>query len=33
MILTAESEGATVSCIDEPSPLDRFEGVGAALRF
>ncbi|MBI2212861.1 MAG: hypothetical protein HYU52_04380 [Acidobacteria bacterium] len=33
MVLTAEGEGATVSCIDEPSPIDRFEGVGAALRF
>lgn len=33
MILSAEAEGATVSCIDDPSPLDRFEGVGAALRF
>lgn len=33
MILTAEAEGATVACIDEASPLDRFEGVGAALRF
>ena len=33
MILTAEAEGATVHCVDEPSALDRFEGIGAALRF
>jgi len=33
IILSAEAEGASVSCIDEPSALDRFDGVGAALRF
>jgi peptide subunit release factor 1 (eRF1) len=33
MILTAEADGTAVACIDEPSPLDRFEGVGASLRF
>jgi peptide subunit release factor 1 (eRF1) len=33
MILTAEADGASVACVDEPSPLDRFDGVGAGLRF
>jgi peptide subunit release factor 1 (eRF1) len=33
MILTAEAEGATVHCLDAASAIDRFEGVGAALRF
>ncbi|MGK2857669.1 MAG: Vms1/Ankzf1 family peptidyl-tRNA hydrolase [Thermoanaerobaculia bacterium] len=33
LILTAEADGATVNCIEDASTLDRFEGVGAGLRF